>query len=82
MDESQKKQYYETYKKAKEKGEPFFPDAIFKDAVVSLLIFLILVMMALKSMSTALVLIPSSLAFRISIIRSATCISILDGIQP
>lgn len=47
MNEIQKQEYYESYKKAKEKGEPFFPDAIFKDALVSLLIFLILVALAL-----------------------------------
>jgi len=46
MKEADKQKYYETYKKAKEKGEPFFPDAIFKDAVVSLLIFLALVVLA------------------------------------
>jgi len=47
MNESQKQQYYESYKKAKEKGEQFFPDAIFKDAIVSLLIFLILIGLSL-----------------------------------
>jgi mono/diheme cytochrome c family protein len=46
MDEQQKQEYLEGYKKAKEKGVPFFPDAIFKDAVVSLVIFLILVALA------------------------------------
>jgi len=43
MNEQEKKSYLENYKKAKEKGVPFFPDIIFKDAVVSLIIFLILV---------------------------------------
>jgi len=43
MNEQEKKSYQEKYKKAKEKGVPFFPDIIFKDAVVSLIIFLILV---------------------------------------
>ena len=43
MNEKEKKEYLEKYKKAKEKGVPFFPDIIFKDAVVSLIIFLILV---------------------------------------
>jgi len=43
MNEQEKKSYLEKYKEAKEKGVPFFPDIIFKDAVVSLIIFLILV---------------------------------------
>jgi len=43
MNEAEKQKYYAAYKRAKEKGEPFFPDAIFKDAVISLLIFLTLV---------------------------------------
>lgn len=43
MNEQEKKSYLEKYKKAKEKGVPFFPDIIFKDAVVSLVVFLILV---------------------------------------
>jgi len=46
MDETQKQHYYEQYKQSKENGEPFFPDAIFKDAIVSLLIFLLLVALA------------------------------------
>ncbi len=46
MDEQEKKSYLEKYKKAKEKGVPFFPDIIFKDAVVSLIIFLALVALA------------------------------------
>ncbi len=46
MNEKEKKNYLEEYKKAKEKGVPFFPDIIFKDAVVSLIIFLILVALA------------------------------------
>ena len=46
MNEKEKKDYLEGYKKAKEKGVPFFPDIIFKDAVVSLIIFLILVALA------------------------------------
>jgi len=43
MDEQAKQAYLEKYKKEKEKGVPFFPDALFKDAVVALIIFLILV---------------------------------------
>jgi len=46
MNEQEKKSYLEAYKKAKEKGVPFFPDIIFKDAVVSLIVFLILVALA------------------------------------
>ena len=46
MNEQEKKSYLDKYKKAKEKGVPFFPDIIFKDAVVSLVIFLILVALA------------------------------------
>ena len=46
MNEKEKKEYLEKYKKAKEKGVPFFPDIIFKDAVVSLVVFLILVALA------------------------------------
>jgi len=46
MNDQEKKAYLEKYKKAKEKGVPFFPDIIFKDAVVSLIVFLILVALA------------------------------------
>jgi mono/diheme cytochrome c family protein len=46
MNEKEKQEYLEGYHKAKEKGVPFFPDIIFKDAVISLLIFLILVALA------------------------------------
>ena len=46
MNEQEKKEYLEKYKKAKEKGVPFFPDIIFKDAVVSLIVFLVLVALA------------------------------------
>jgi mono/diheme cytochrome c family protein len=46
MNEQEKKSYLEKYKKAKEKGVPFFPDIIFKDAVVSLIVFLVLVALA------------------------------------
>lgn len=46
MNEKDKKDYLEDYKKAKEKGVPFFPDIIFKDVVVSLVVFLILVALA------------------------------------
>ena len=43
MNDKEKQEYLERYKHAKEKGVPFFPDIIFKDAVVTLIIFLILV---------------------------------------
>jgi len=46
MNEKEKKEYLEDYKKDKEKGVPFFPDIIFKDVVISLVIFLILVALA------------------------------------
>jgi len=43
MNEQDKQEYLRKYKAAKEIGIPFFPDAIFKDAVVTLILFLILV---------------------------------------
>jgi menaquinol-cytochrome c reductase cytochrome b/c subunit len=46
MNEQEKKSYLQRYKEAKEKGVPFFPDIIFKDAIVTLIIFLILVALA------------------------------------
>lgn len=46
MDEKEKKSYLERYREAKEKGVPFFPDIIFKDAVFSLLVFIVLVVLA------------------------------------
>lgn len=46
MDEQEKEEYREEYKKAKEKGVPFFPDVIFKDAVIVLVVFLVLVGLA------------------------------------
>jgi len=46
MDEKEKQTYLEKYKKAKEKGVPFFPDTLFKDAIVALLIFLVLIGLA------------------------------------
>ena len=46
MNEKERKDYQERYKKDKEKGVPFFPDIIFKDAVASLVIFLVLVALA------------------------------------
>lgn len=46
MNEQEKREYLEEYKKEKEKGVSFFPDIIFKDAVVSLIIFGALVALA------------------------------------
>jgi mono/diheme cytochrome c family protein len=46
MNEKEKQEYLEGYKKAKEKGVPFFPDILFKDAVISLIVFLILIVLA------------------------------------
>jgi mono/diheme cytochrome c family protein len=46
MNGKEKKAYLARYKEAKEKGVPFFPDIIFKDAIVSLLVFVILVALA------------------------------------
>ncbi len=47
MDERERQEYQEQYKKAKEKGIPFFPDAVFKDAIIALAVFLLLVGLAL-----------------------------------
>ncbi len=46
MNEKEKQEYLEGYKKAKEKGVPFFPDILFKDAVISLIVFLVLIVLA------------------------------------
>ncbi|UCD99090.1 MAG: c-type cytochrome [Chloroflexota bacterium] len=46
MKEKERKEYLEKYNKEKEKGVPFFPDILFKDAVVSLVIFIALVALA------------------------------------
>ena len=46
MNEKEKQEYLEKYKKAKEHGVPFFPDVLFKDAVISLVVFLILIALA------------------------------------
>jgi len=39
MNEKEKKEYLENYQKAKKKGVPFFPNIIYKDAIVVLLVF-------------------------------------------
>ena len=46
MDEKEKREYLERYEREKRKGVPFFPNMVFKDAIVSLLIFLILIILA------------------------------------
>jgi len=46
MNDQEKKSYLEDYKKAKENGVPFFPDIIFKDTVISLVIFIALAALA------------------------------------
>ena len=40
MNEKEKQDYLEGYQEAKKKGLPFYPDILFKDAIVSLLVFL------------------------------------------
>src|SRR3970040_1295187 len=42
MKENEKQAYLEHYHEQKEKGVPFFPDIVFKDAVVYLIVFLAL----------------------------------------
>ncbi len=46
MNRQDKNKYLEKYKEAKEKGVPFFPDILFKDAIVALIVFIILVALA------------------------------------
>jgi len=46
MNEQEKKQYQAEYSEAKKKGVPFFPDIVFKDAVIALAVFLILIGLA------------------------------------
>lgn len=46
MNEQEKQTYLEEYNEEKKKGVYFFPDIIFKDAVVSLILFVILVALA------------------------------------
>ncbi|MBL1171492.1 MAG: c-type cytochrome [Chloroflexi bacterium] len=47
MKQQDQEKYMAEYKQAKEKGVPFFPDIIFKDAIVAFLVFLILVALAI-----------------------------------
>ncbi|HEU0292653.1 MAG TPA: c-type cytochrome [Anaerolineales bacterium] len=46
MKEEDKKAYDKKYKEAKEKGVPFFPDIVFKDTIVVLIVFIVLVALA------------------------------------
>lgn len=46
MNEEEKQAYLEQYQAAKKKGFPFYPDILFKDAIVALLVFLVLVALA------------------------------------
>jgi len=46
MNEVEKQAYLEQYQKDKKKGVPFFPDILFKDAIVSIVVFIILVALA------------------------------------
>lgn len=46
MDEKHKQEYLEKYKQAKQKGVRFWPDIIYKDLVISLALFLILILLA------------------------------------
>lgn len=46
MKKQEQEQYKDDYKQAKEKGVPFFPDIIFKDAIVVFVVFLILIALA------------------------------------
>ena len=46
MNEEEKKKYLENYQEVKKKGVPFFPDIIFKDAIVSFGVFLLLIALA------------------------------------
>ena len=46
MNEEQKKQYKEKYTQEKQKGVKFWPDIIYKDLVISVALFIVLVIMA------------------------------------
>jgi mono/diheme cytochrome c family protein len=47
MNEKEKQDYLKKYKEKKEKGIPFFPDILYKDAVVGLIVFVILLALAI-----------------------------------
>jgi mono/diheme cytochrome c family protein len=46
MNELEKKEYLENYHEQKEHGVPFYPDIIFKDVVISFVIFILLIVLA------------------------------------
>jgi mono/diheme cytochrome c family protein len=46
MNDQEKQQYLENYHEQKEHGVPFYPDIIFKDVVISFIIFLLLIALA------------------------------------
>src|SRR3990172_686559 len=46
MNDDEKRRYLEDYHKAKEDGEAFFPYAVFRDALVALALFLLLIALA------------------------------------
>jgi mono/diheme cytochrome c family protein len=46
VNEQEKQTYLERYRKAKERGVPFFPDVLFKDALAALVVFLVLIALA------------------------------------
>jgi len=46
MNEQEQKEYLEQYHQEKENGVPFFPNIIFKDVIVALILFLILIGLA------------------------------------
>ncbi len=46
MNDQEKRSYLEKYQEAKKKGVPFFPDVVFKDAVVALIVFVLLIALA------------------------------------
>ena len=46
MTPEEKKAYLEKYQQQKEKGVPFFPDILFKDAVIALVVFAALIVLA------------------------------------
>jgi menaquinol-cytochrome c reductase cytochrome b/c subunit len=47
VNEEEKKQYLENYHQAKQKGVKFWPDVLYKDALVMLLVFILLVGLAI-----------------------------------
>ena len=46
MKPEERQEYLEKYHKQKEEGVPFFPDILFKDAAIALLVFLVLIALA------------------------------------